>query len=124
MDGIVEIEHRRNQQENGIIEMLISRSKFDAGDVVTFKLVNGDEIVAKVVEILGQDYVVERPCVVVPNQQGIGIIQAMFTANPGKSIDLSKNHIMMMAPTEDRMRDHYLQVTTGIQPVTKGSIIA
>lgn len=104
--------------------MLISKSKVDVGDVVTFKLVNGDEIVAKIVEILGQDYVIERPCVVIPNQQGIGVMQAMFTANPNKSIDLSRSHIMMMASTDDRMRDHYLQVTTGIQPVTKGSIIA
>lgn len=103
--------------------MLVSKPIIDAGDVVTFKLVNGDEIVAKMTEIGADSYTIERPCVVIPNQQGVGIMQAMFTADPSKSITLLRQHFMMMAPTEDRMRDHYLQVTTGIQPVAKGGII-
>lgn len=103
--------------------MLMSKSMIENGDIASFKLVNGDEIVAKVIEVSADRFVIDRPCVIVPNQQGIGVMQAMFTANVSKSIELLRQHAMMIAITEDRMRDHYLQMTTGIQPVSKGSIV-
>jgi hypothetical protein len=93
------------------------------GDTVSFKLVNGDEIVSHVKTIQSSSYVLERPCLVVPGQKGIGLIQAMFSVDPDSTVTIDKQHVMMMAPTLDAMKSHYIQVTTGIQPVSKGSII-
>lgn len=103
--------------------MLVSKSSCSVGDVVSFKLVNGDEIVAKIVEIGDNEYVLERPCSVMPGSQGIALIQAMFSADTKYNINISKAHIIMFAPTVDQIVNHYIQITTGIQPVSKGGII-
>jgi hypothetical protein len=103
--------------------MLISNSRIAAGDVAAFKLVNGDEIVARIAELTETEYVLERPCTVVPSAQGIGLMQSMFTADPKNNINISKQHVMMCAPVIEQMVNHYIQTTTGIQPVTKGGII-
>ena len=39
--------------------MLISKSNYDAGDIVSFKLANGDEVVAKVIEDAGLEFKLE-----------------------------------------------------------------
>jgi hypothetical protein len=101
--------------------MLISNSKYDANDIVTFKLSNGDEIVGKVLEDTGFDWKVERPCTVVPSQKGIMLIASMFTTDPDIKISLSKNHVLIHAPTAKQVKDYYLEVTTGIKPVS-GSV--
>lgn len=103
--------------------MLVSKSSCEVGDVASFKLANGDEIVAKIAEITGSEYVLERPCVVVPSSQGMVLIQALVSADTKHNININKTHIMMMAPTVDQIVNHYIQTTTGIQTVTKGGII-
>ena len=103
--------------------MLVNKSNISNGDVIGLKLVNGDEIVAKLVDIADGQYVLDRPCCVVGGAKGIGLIQAMFSLDPEKSISVKQEHVMMTCEAIPQMRDHYIQVTTGIKPVTAGSII-
>lgn len=102
--------------------MLVNKG-YAAGDIVGFKLVNGDEIVAKVVETLEDGYLVSKPLTLVPSHKGIGLVQSMFSADINSSITLNKSSIIMHNPAFKDMEDHYLQTTTGIQPVTNGGII-
>jgi hypothetical protein len=102
--------------------MLISKG-YASGDVACFKLVNGDEVVAKVVEETPTDYILSKPCTVVPSQKGLGLIQAMFSAELNSNITLNKSHVMMHSNVISDIENHYIQTTTGIQQVTKGSII-
>ena len=94
--------------------MLINPSTIDVGDVATFKLVNGDEIVAKVAEKGDDKFKLEAPYVVIPNQNGIGIMPAMFSADRSKAVEVLRQHIMMMAVAEENMKTHYIKTTTGI----------
>ena len=103
--------------------MLIDKSSHSVGDIIGLKLVNGDEVIAKLSEQTDSHYVLEKPCVVVGGPKGIGLIQAMFSLDPEKNIRVKSDHVMMTCEAVTQMRDHYIQVTTGIQPVTKGSII-
>jgi hypothetical protein len=103
--------------------MLLNKVNYSVGDIIGLKLVNGDEIIAKLIEFTDGKYFLDRPCCVVGGAKGIGLIQAMFSLDPDKSIALSDTHVMMTCEAIPQMRDHYFQVTTGIQPVTKGSII-
>jgi hypothetical protein len=98
--------------------MLISQSKYDAGDIVTFKLSNGDEIVAKVLEESGLEYKLERPCTVVPSQKGIMLIASLFTVDPDITITVNKSHILFHAASAREVKDYYIQTTTGIKPVS------
>lgn len=103
--------------------MLISVKKYDAHDIVTFKLVNGDEVVAKIIEDQEDAFLVSKPTTVVPSNQGIGLVQSLFVADLSKDIAIAKAHVMMHAPVVDKMRDHYIQTVTGIQTVSAGSIV-
>lgn len=102
--------------------MLINKG-YSNGDIVSFKLVNGDEIIARITECNGNGWKVERPCTVVPSQQGIGLMQSMFSADLNTPIELTKEHVMMHAPVISQLESHYIQTTTGIETVPKGSII-
>jgi len=106
--------------------MLVSTStKLDKNDIVSFKLVNGDEVVAKYVDYneVTKEYTMSRPLTVMPSQQGVGFFQTVITGIKEKDVVVSKDHIMMIVPSEKDVCDHYLALTTGIQPVTNGKII-
>ena len=98
--------------------------KFDPQDVVTMKLVNGDEIVTEIVEDAAMFYIVKRPQTVVPSAKGMGLMPSLFTGKENAEIMLSKQHVMLAAASVDEMVRHYLVTTTGIEPVTRGSIIS
>ena len=102
--------------------LLNTSTKYDANTVVAFKLVNGDEIIAKVIDNSMTGWTITRPCTVVPSPQGIGLMQSMFTADINKNIELRTEHVMLHAPVVKEMENHYIQTTTGIQPVNAGSL--
>ena len=102
--------------------MLVT-NKYNQDDIVTFKIFNGDEIVAKIVEESDDAFTVMKPCTVMPSQQGLGLLQSLFTSDLNKSIRLEKRHVMMHAPTINDVQNHYIKTTTGIEPVSKGGII-
>jgi hypothetical protein len=91
--------------------------------VVSFKIVNGDEIVARIVEETDAGFTVSKPTTVMPSQQGLGLIQSLFTSDINKNITLNKSHVMMHSPTVKDVENHYIKTTTGIEPVSKGGII-
>jgi len=98
-------------------------NKYAKDDIVSFKLVNGDEIVGRIVDETSDNYTINKPCTVMPSQQGLGLIQSLFTGDLNKTVALEKKHVMMHAPTIRDVENHYIKTTTGIEPVTKGSII-
>jgi hypothetical protein len=102
--------------------MLVSK-KYSEGDIVSFKLVTGDEIVARIVTVDADSFEVSKPCTVMPSPQGMGLIQSLFTADADVGVQLQKQHVIMHAPAIDAMQKHYIKTTTGIEPVTRGSII-
>lgn len=102
--------------------MLVSRG-YQEGDIVSFKLTTGDEIVARIVDAGTNGFEVSKPCTVMPGPQGMGLIQSLFTADADVSVVLQKEHVIMHAPSIDAMQKHYIKTTTGIEPVTRGSII-
>ena len=102
--------------------MLVSKG-YQEGDIVSFKLVTGDEIVAKIVTTDSDSFEITKPCTVMPSPQGMGLIQSLFTADADVNVRLQKQHVIMHAPSIDQMQKHYIKTTTGIEPVTRGSII-
>jgi len=98
-------------------------NKYEKDTVVSFKILNGDEIVAKVVDETDDAFIINKPTTVMPSQKGLGLIQSLFTSEIEKNIQLSKRHVMMHSPTVKDVEDYYIQTTTGIQPVSNGGII-
>lgn len=102
--------------------MLVNKP-YEENQIVSFKLVNGDEIVAKLVEEQNEVFVVSKPCTVMPSQQGIGLLQSLFTSSLDSNVTLDKKHIMLHAPTIKDIESHYIKTTTGIEPVDAGAIV-
>jgi len=104
--------------------MLVNKTKYDKDDIVTFKIANGDEIVAKIVSEDENEYVLSKPTVVIPTQTGgLKLIPALFSVNPDKNISLSKKHIMIDSVTVEEVSAYYTSATTGIQVPAKSKII-
>ena len=98
--------------------------KIEANKVYTFKLNNADEIVAKVVEIDDEgDIVVSNPLSAIPSEKGIQLVFAVFTADPKENFTINKTAITSVGTTREEVSDHYLEITTGLKPVRKPSII-
>jgi len=95
---------------------MLNSKKYEKDTIVSFKIVNGDELIAKVVEETDNGYVVNKPCTVVPSQQGIGLMQSLFTGDlENHTVTLSKTHVMLSTKTINEMEKHYIKTTTGIE---------
>jgi hypothetical protein len=95
----------------------------EVGQVYTFKLNSGEELIAKVVELKESTIIVEEPCSIAPNQKGMGLIPSMFTAEQGVQVTINTNSVAMYAVTEDSVKMKYIEATTGIQIPEKKLIL-
>ena len=91
--------------------------------VYTFKLTNADEIVAKVVEITEDGYILSQPLSAVPTEKGLQLIYTVFTGNPKENATINKTAVAMICQTREEVADHYLEATTGIKPVRNNKIL-
>ena len=101
--------------------MLIQKG-YGAGDVVCFKISNGDEIVAKIVSVDADGFTINRPCTVIPSQQGLGLMQSLISADINNNVELKNTHIIMHSSVIKDIENHYIRTTTGIEPAGKGII--
>lgn len=103
--------------------MLLEKQKYEAEKIVSFKILNGDEIVARLVDDDDESFTITTPLAIVPSQNGIVLVPALFSVEAGKNIRLDKKHVMLHGETVDQLADHYREKTTGIQTVRKPGII-
>lgn len=94
--------------------MLIDRG-VAIGEVVTFKLTSGEELVAKLVEDSTAYYKLSRPMVIGMGQSGPGLMPYLFTVHPDKEVKLNKNVIAVVEATDKQFANQFIQSTTGIQ---------
>jgi hypothetical protein len=94
--------------------MLISKG-YSANDILCFKLTNGEEVVAKLIEEKSDCFVVTRPCTVIPSQQGLGLMQTLISGELNTNISLNKMHIIMHSTVISDIEKHYIKTTTGLQ---------
>jgi len=99
--------------------------QFTVNEVLTFKMNNGDEVVAKVISGLDEyGYItVSEPVSVVTTSNGIGMIPTIMTAEQNSENKLNTSSISMFTPTDDNIKLKYLEATTGIKVPTKKLII-
>ena len=97
--------------------------KVELDQVYTFKIANGDEVVAKIIAEDDATYTVSKPLTIVPSQQGINMMNSLFTADPDKNVSINKQQVSIIAPSREEVCDSYLEATTGIKPVRKSIIM-
>lgn len=94
--------------------MLIDRGVTE-GEVVTFKLTSGEELVAKLVEDGAVYYKLSRPMVIGMSPQGPALMPYLFTVNPDKDVKLNKGVVAMAEATDKVFADQFIEQTSGIK---------
>ena len=102
---------------------MLIKQDYTEGNIVSFKLINGDEILARVLNTNSDSWTITKPLTVVPSEKGLGLVQSMLTMSLDDSVELQRSAVAMHTLTVAELGDHYILTTTGIQPVTRGSII-
>ena len=85
------------------------------GDIITIKLMSGEEMLAKLIEITQDSIKISKPRAVVniPNK-GIGLGPFVFTVPQNADVEIYKNNIVCFTETEDGMARQYREGTSGL----------
>jgi hypothetical protein len=94
--------------------MLVNKTQnYQIGDIVGFKMISGDEIVGKLAGIESKTYELNKPCIVITSENGIGLMQAMFSLDPQEeNLIIKDDHVIAKCQAHMRMQEHYIKVTS------------
>jgi hypothetical protein len=92
--------------------MLMQKPIMD-GSVVSLKLVNGDEIIARYEGEDEKTIKINRPLALTMGAQGLGMIPWLFLGDT-ETFTLKREHVFVMVPSKKDASDQYMQGTTGI----------
>jgi hypothetical protein len=96
------------------------QQKLQENQIYSLKLLNGDELVAKLISDDMMQYVISKPLACVFSPQGLGLTQWMITANMDNNFEIPKNAVLSVAKTRKEISDQYTMTTTGIKPAGPG----
>lgn len=84
-------------------------------DIVTVKMVGGDEVLGKLTDERTHDYIeLARPLMVMMAQQGFGLVPYVLTAGPDATIKLDRRHVISYVKTYSDVAKQYIKQTTGL----------
>jgi len=84
------------------------------GDVWTFKMNSGEEVIAKVSKVEDTEVLLHQPVSVAPGPQGLGLVPSLFTAGVKAEVRLNTSNIAFYALTDDSIKAKYIEATTGL----------
>jgi hypothetical protein len=93
---------------------MIIEKPLSTGDTVTIKTTAGEEIVARLVELKTNSYVVSKPLAVMATPQGIGLGPLAFTINPETKVEINTHAVLFAAKTDSEMAKQYISSTSGL----------
>lgn len=92
--------------------MLLSKP-MATGDVVSIKLINGDELIARLEADDHRGITIDRPLALTMQGGGLGMVPWVLLGDK-HSITLNRDHIFAMVPSKKDAADQYVTGTTGI----------
>lgn len=105
--------------------MLVNKSnKIEADDIVGFKILTGEEIIGKVVEVTDTDLVIEKPCTLGMSQNGqLALSPASYMADMEKPVTYRLSSVAAWFAPHSELEAGYRTATGGIQVPPKGLVI-
>lgn len=92
---------------------MLLKKPITQGSVVSIKILNGDEIIARYENEDADTVTINRPLALTMGQGGLGMIPWVFLGD-AETITLQKSHLFFVIPSKKDAADQYLQGTTGI----------
>lgn len=93
---------------------MLLEAPYKVGDVVSFKLSSGEEVIARLEAETDNSYKVTKPLMLAATQQGLGLAPYMFSVSPETKVTMNKHSVISISKTVKEMSDQYIQGTTGI----------
>jgi hypothetical protein len=103
--------------------MFLEKSKFAIGDVISLKMMSGEEVIGKLIKEDMSTLTIARPLSIAMTPKGPGLAPVMFTVSPEAEYTINKSVIVFQGETMKEIGEQYVFQTTGIQPVSAGSIL-
>lgn len=94
---------------------MIIEKKYDEGDVITFKTVAGEEVIARLAKQEKDSMKIRKPMALTSANGGLGMVPWTFTVNPDSSLDINLNTIVFLAKTDEGTAKQYIESTSGIK---------
>lgn len=92
--------------------MLINKG-FSSGDIVSLKLINGDELIARFEAENADEVTIVKPLAITIGAQGLGMMPWLFLGERD-TITIKKTHVFVIVSSKKDAADQYMQGTTGI----------
>jgi hypothetical protein len=92
---------------------MLLKKPITQGSVVSIKILNGDEIIARYENEDADTVTINRPLALTMGQGGLGMIPWVFLGD-SETITLQKRHLFFVIPSKKDAADQYIQGTTGI----------
>ena len=92
--------------------MLINKG-FSSGEVISIKLINGDEIIARFEKEDNDTITINRPLALTMNGQGLGMIPWVFLGKDS-AVTLNKSNTFFIVYSKGEAAKQYTEGTTGI----------
>ena len=93
--------------------MLIDKG-FSQGDVVSVKIVGGEEIIARYESETDKELVISKPLAITLGAQGLGMIPWIFLGEDNGDVKVRQSAIVAICKPKKDAADQYMQGTTGI----------
>ena len=103
--------------------MLLEKPKFKEGDIVSLKLISGEEIIGKYISEDIADIIIKNPIMLAMTPKGPAMNPMMVTVDLDQEFNIAKSAVILRGNTVKDVADQFIFQTTGIQPVSAGSII-
>jgi hypothetical protein len=97
--------------------MLIAKTNFNYsnGEVVTFKLITGEEIISRIIEDRTETYILNKPMSLLNTSNGgLGMMPIPIAGDSKDPIVLNKHAVAIHTRCEQELASQYLEKTTGL----------
>lgn len=93
---------------------MIIETPWKEKDIVTIKILGGDEVVGRLESIGDNTYTLNKPHAVMMGQQGFGLAPYVLTAGPEFKTVIKDEHVVCIVKTYDGVAKEYIKQTSGI----------
>lgn len=92
---------------------MLIETPYKVGDIVTLKVLGGDEVVGRL-HAIGDFVTINKPHAVMMGQQGFGLVPYIMTAGPDVKVDFKSEHIFSVVKTFEGVAKEYIKQTSGL----------
>ena len=93
---------------------MLLEKKYSDGDVVSLKLMSGEEVLGKLAKEDMISFVLSRPVMLTAGAKGVGLAPYMLTVSPDKDFSFNKSAVLSHGPTDQDIAKQNIEQTSGI----------